>query len=261
MTNCPQLEDVGTEQVVDLLFGALGQDAQSISDCSPEFSQFGNDWQTLYPQDRLTYAENYRQGRLALVYHLHVAVFPKVNEGGVPSAEVLRPNRELNAVAVFTSNRFNPANLQLGNQEPVFVGNVEVMYGVDRIAVPSLVRLYLIEEFPAYCDEGCLFWSVGNKLFKMLSAWADRKADLVFFGGVGGGQLKPSEIESRSEIVDSIAKDQSKIFWDCFCRGDLERFLAAFRVSLHGDAVDSTIAELPDAEVKIVDVLFGPFQF
>jgi hypothetical protein len=112
--------------------------------------------------------ENYRQGRFSLVYHLHVAMVPKVNTSGVSGAEMFRSDSELNAVAVFTSNRLNPADLYLRDQEPVFVGNVEVMYGVQGIPVPSLVRLYLVEEFPAYCDDGCLFWSLPDKHFKML---------------------------------------------------------------------------------------------
>lgn len=237
------------------------QDGQgSVSD-SGELAQFGNNWQTRYPEDRLTNAENYRQGRHALVYHLHFAAMPKVDTSGVSSAEVFRPDFELNAIAVLTSNRLNPADLYLRDQEPVFVGNVEVMYGVDRIAVPSLIRLYLVEEFPAYCDEGCLFWSAIDELCKMLSGWEDRKVNFSFYEGVGSGQLKPGEIESRREIVDSIAKDQGKIVGDRFCRNDLERFAAGFRVSLHNDAVDTAFAELPDAEVKIVDVLFGPLQF
>jgi hypothetical protein len=198
---------------------------------------------------------------LALVYHLHVVVIPKVNDGGVPSAEVPRPNSELNAVAVFTSNRLNPADLYLRDQEPVFVGNVEVMYGVQGIPVPSLVRLYLVEEFPTHCDEGCLFWSLPDKLFKMRSVWVDRKDKFSFFGGVGGGQIEPCQIESGSEIMHGIAEDQGKNFGDCFCRGDLEHFIACFSIALHGDAVDTAVAKLPDAEVKIVDVLFGPFQF
>ena len=242
-------------------FALSFQDRQGSSNDSSELAQFGNNWQTGYPEDRLTYAENYRQGRLALVYHLHLAVASKVNEGEVPSAEVLRSDSELNAVAVFTSNRFNPADFYLRNQEPVFVGNVEVMYGVQGIAVFSHVRLYFVEEFPAYCDEGCLFWSVGDKLCKMLSAWEDRKVNLPFVGGVGSGEIEPCQIESASEIVHGIAKDEGKIRGNCFCWGDLEHFAAGFRVSLHGDAVDTAIAELPDAKVKIVDVLFGPHQF
>jgi hypothetical protein len=236
------------------------QNRQGAPNVSPEFQQFGNDWQTGYPEDRLTYAENYRQGRFSLVYHLHVAMVPKVNTSGVSGAEMFRSDSELNAVAVFTSNRLNPADLYLRDQEPVFVGNVEVMYGVQGIPVPSLVRLYLVEEFPAYCDDGCLFWSLPDKLFKMRSIWVDRKANFPFFEGVGSGQLEPCEIESAGEIVHGIAKDQGKIVGDRFCRSDLERFAAGFRVSLHDDAVDTAIAELPDAEMKIVDVLFGPFQ-
>ena len=237
------------------------QDRQGAPNVSPEFEQFRNDWRTLYPQDRLTYAENYRQGRLALVYHLHIAVTPKVNDGGVPSAEVPRPDSELNAIAAFTSNRFNPADLYLRDQEPVFVGNVEVMYGVQGIPVPSLVRLYLVEEFPAYCDEGCLFWSLPDKLFKMRSVWVDRKLDVLFYEGVGSGQLEPCQIESGGEIMHGIAKDQGEVGGNHFCRSDFERFTAGFRVSLHDDAVDTAFAELPEAEVKIVDVLFGSFQF
>jgi hypothetical protein len=236
------------------------QNRQGPPDVSPEFKQFGNDWQTGYPEDRLIYAENYRQGRLALIYHVHIAVIPKVNEGRVPSAEMRRPDSELNAVAVFTSNRFNPADLYLRDQEPVFVGNVEVMYGVDRIAIPSLVRLYLVEEFPAYCDEGCLFFSLPEKFFEMRSAWVDRKVDLRFGRRISSGQLEPFEIESASEIVESVAKDEGKIRGNRFCRSDFERFIAGSRVSIHDDAVDTAFAELPDAGVKIVDVLFGPFQ-
>ncbi len=240
---------------------SLAQDCESACDGYLEFEQLGNDWQSGYPEDRLTYAENYRQGRLALVYHLHVAVTSKVNDGRVLTAEVSWPDSELNAIAVFTSNRLNPADLYLRDQEPVFVGNVEVMYGVDRIAIPSLVRLYFVEEFPAYCDDGCLFFSLPEKVFKMRSAWEDRKVDPVFFGVVGSGQLKPGKIQSASEIVKGIAKDQSKIVGDCFCRSDLERFMSGIRISLHGDEVDTAFAELPDAGVKIVDMLFGPFQF
>jgi len=88
-----------------------------------------------------TFAEDYRGGKLSLVL-----VFRAVG------VDEVRPVNDILCCAVFSSLITpNVRYLYLRNKQPVLVSNIELVESVDEVAdhVPSLVRLYRIQEFPA----------------------------------------------------------------------------------------------------------------
>lgn len=205
--------------------------------------------------------DNYGCGALALIYHLHIAV-SSARGRGVAVSEVPCSDLKLNAIAIFAADSFDHSDLSLRDEELVFVGNVEVMDEVKGVPIPSLVRLYLVEHFPAHCEEGFMFFSLVEERFQILSGWSKGKLNSAFLGGISGCQFKPSVIESGREIMYCVPQDERKLIRDAHvCRDDLQELVSGIRIALDGNLVSATIAEPMHLKAEIVDVLFGPFEF
>lgn len=232
------------------------EDSQSATNSYLAFAEHWHDVHTLLRNLR---SEDYRCGRLALIYHLHLSVSPAMDY----VSEASEAGIESFAVAIFTANTFNPSDLKLRNKKPVLVANIELMDEVNCLSIPSLVRLYLVKKCPTHVSDGSLFYSVTDKLFKMHSGWEDRKVICppILSRRVSVGQLEPSVVKSSSEIMNRVPHDKGKIVGNGFRREYLERFISGFRIALHGDFVNTALTELPNAKVEIVDVLFGSFEF
>jgi hypothetical protein len=135
-----------------------------------------------------TFAEDYRSGKLSLVL-----IFRAVGIDDVVAVN------SLNAVyycAVISADLKNVRSLYLRDEKPMLVSSIQLMESIEVVShyIPSLVRLYRIQELPAEADDGLLFFSGFDEIFKMFPGWVYGKFDSVleFRRGVCASKLKPA---------------------------------------------------------------------
>jgi hypothetical protein len=60
--------------------------------------------------------------------------------------------------------------------------------------------------------------------------------------------------------MDRIANSEEHLVWGGFIHTDIQEAVSSIGVILDGNAVRFSVGELSHLQVKIVDVLFGPFD-
>jgi len=137
-----------------------------------------------------TFAEDYRRGKLSLVL-----VFRSICVDDVRPVD----NRDILYCAVISADLQNVRCLYLGNKQPVFVLKIKAMESVEGItnAIPSLVRLYRIQEFTAEAGDGLLFVSGLDELFKVYPGWEYGKLDPQLLRAVRCGKVHTTHSRER----------------------------------------------------------------
>ena len=68
------------------------------------------------------------------------------------------------------------------------------------------------------------------------------------------------EVESAPEIMDRIADSEKHSVWGDLIHADLKDAISSLRIVLDANTVRVSVRELPRLQVKVVDVLVGPFD-
>jgi len=236
------------------------QDRQNAID---GYNEAAKRWHDQMARYRCTFAEDYCRGAVAIVYELKLSASGRPKDDGLIQ-EGFPPDGESLALLVFHHKTSQLVNLQLRCQEPVLVRDVELVKLVEGFSLPSLVRLYGVQEFVRDDEEGNEFQSVIDKSFQLVPIWIYRESGpvFVFAGTFGSGDSIPSVVKGSMEVMQSIAQDRSEVVWNGLSRDDLNKLITSFRISLDGDRVSTFIApeELGGLRVEIADVVVGPFN-
>ena len=130
--------------------------------------------------------------------------------------------------------------------------------------IPSLVRLYQIEKPIAHADNGWLFFSGFDELFKMLPGWVYRK--LVLVNGndaIGVSDIAPSIVKSGFEVMDGIAADKREALHDLRYRRNLLNVLSSIWIDETGCLIGRELFATEGFGgicLELLDVLSGPFD-
>ena len=237
---------------------------QNLQNAINRYSEAAQRWHNDLARYRCTFAEDYCRGAVAIVYEIKVAAERRLESEGLIQEGALLGGESL-ALLVFHHQTSQLINLQLGNQQPMLIRNVELVKLVEGFALPSFVRLYGVQEFVRDSSEGAEFQSAIDKSFQLCPGWIDRELGpvFVFAGEMGGSDPIPSVVKGRMQVVESIAQNQSEAIWQGLNRNDLDKLIARFRIGLNGDSVSTFVAaeETGGLSIEIVDVLIGPTNF
>ena len=170
-------------------------------------------------------------------------------------------DREVLAVAIFAMDVLNVRHVLLSNQEPVLVFNVECVKTPEGLSSASLVRLYGIHDEVDDCFGGLLFQSAITGDYKIIPGVVDRELGVL-------GPNAPSrkldivhgEVEGAHKVVDHIPNDQQKTLRGSLICADLEDAISGLSIILDQNTVRASLRKLPRLQVKVVDVLIGPFN-
>jgi hypothetical protein len=144
----------------------------------------------------------------------------------------------------------------------MLVHNIQLMEQPERL-IESSVWLYRLDDVSRTLRD-MLYFSLANRRCILLGSISNREV------GVSPGLLPsrfnelPCEmIKSASEIMDSVSDEQRDSIGNGFDLGDIERSVLNLRyaVRLGSKSIGLFLKESLDGEIKITDVLFGPFNF
>ena len=226
---------------------------------------FGNPVQR--GQDRLTFKgkshiEEYRGGRMALVLHLKIspgALRQKMRPGSVSVQNSF--DMPLICVLVLKADTRDVHTLQEWNKELMFVPNIQVLQGPERI-IPSLVGFYVAhEEILHYDLDLLLFEHVLEGGFQFISGLANRESCIpAGRSATFSDDIVPENVQGASQIMKSVPNHHCGILgWRCerIIEEQMQRNLS---IEILIDAQEIKITRR-DPFIEIVNVLRGPLNF
>jgi len=239
--------------------------AENLQDAVNLYREEAKSWHDQSAKYRCVFAEDYCRGAISIVYELKISAWGRPENDGLRK-ERSGLGRESLALLIFHCKASQLVYLNLWNQKPMLVGDVELVKMVEGFSPASYVRLYFIDEpFRDGTEDDFLFWSALDKCFKSRSGWVYREVGptFVFAGQItASDNIPPYVIESAAEVVYGISHNQSEPIWEGLNRDDLNKLIARFRISLDGDSASTFIAaeETSSLAVEVLDVLIGPLN-
>jgi hypothetical protein len=233
----------------------------AIDSAADEMREIAERWQNCLTVERHSIAENYAEGRLSLICDLNILVPDARTDRNVGVNHCPLNDGEVFASAIFAADRPNVRNVFFSDQEPVLVFNVESVKSPEGLSYSSLVRLYSVHDEVEDCFGGLLFQSTVDGSYKFIPGRANREVSVRIPGsGCIEFNVAHCKIESTSEIVDCIPNSEKHSVWGNLIHADLKDAISSLRIILDQNAIWVSIRELPRLQIKVVDVLVGPFD-
>ncbi len=202
--------------------------------------------------------EEYRQAELTVILYAESLGGVDVPRRGLPCSVGSAP---LNVSGfIFKFNVINGLVADNWNEQPMFVRNVEQVNGSDGV-IPSVVRLYVVNEEWADSRIGRVYCSSKENAFKLFLVRVDRKLGVVIrrkSEPLKGSQ--PCKIESAFQVVNDIPNDEREVNSGSARTRQIvfDDFVASLRIQL--DAHHIGVFQGNNPELKVCDVLFGPLN-
>ena len=243
------------------LFRGEENSLNAVNRATDEMREIAERWQDRLTVEGHSIAENYAEGRLSLIFDLNILAPYAGVDRDVRVNHCPLSDGEVFASAIFAVDRPNVRNVFLRDQEPVLVFNVESVEIPEGFSSPSLVRLYGIHDEVDDCFGGLLFQSTIDSSYKFIPGGANREVCVRI---PGPGRLKLNiadrEVESAPEIMNRIADSEKHSVWGDLIHADFKDAISSLRIFLDQNTVRVSLGEIPRLQVKVIDVLVGPFD-
>jgi hypothetical protein len=225
-----------------------------------EYSEIAKRWKDKMAMHGHSLSEKYANGRIAFVCDLHASLSRRNHQSASVSDSPFW-NRECFASFVYVADIADKLQLHMGDEELMFVHNVETVKLPDGISAPSLVGLYGLHDVVDNPLGGLTFQSVRDGSFKIIPCLVHRKGHILRpLASDGEFNIAHGEVESAPEIVNSIARNAHQVSRNRFTRHEFERIASCISFTLHSDSVSMITDELKDAKLEVFEVLSGPLN-
>ncbi|SRR6266566_2847484 len=233
-----------------------------IYDARHELRELYERWEhRLTPYNFLSVAEQYVKGRLTVA--LDVDFSGRPNESHLPGTarDTEGAINQPIAVLVYSIHAVEGDHRQDGNEQPVFVGDVEMVQRVQRIALPSLVGLYDVDNEPCELGQRSLYRSAIDGRYQFLPRLADCEPRMAILSEVCATADFPLHIiERRTEVVNAVADVQGNHRGDRLPQSELEAIVAGIRVFFYAQTAKVSLNESANERIHVRDVLIGPYD-
>lgn len=235
---------------------AFDRAARRFRECMQDLDDWGVDkWHSF---DH-SLSEQYVQGRIAIVYNLHIfqtGVVGSHTPSDGPSAHI-----PLLASVVFVADTVKKIELQGWDEQLVLVLNVQSVQGPQEL-IPSIVRLYDIHDEVGDSLGSLKYFSAFDGRYKLVPCFPKRKSAVLIPNLEDAeNNLIDGNIESTFQVVQSVPDNQGKVIWNGLSDSDLNSIGPRIRVSLDADGVETRCLNNGHPAFKVVDVLLGPLDF
>jgi hypothetical protein len=203
-------------------------------------------------------AEDYIDAKVAMI--LDVVPRSKVEVDGTIATGAVRPNFVLARFILHHSAR-KSAVANYWDQQLVLVNHIEIVKGVDGV-IPSTVGLYAEHNRFKHRGASDVYINAPKFSFELWPRLVEHKScPLTNFGGIDSPEhSKPSVVQGRPEVVNSVSKnqghftEQSRLIMGLV----LERLPSSCSIYLYRGNV--TLLQRQDRAVDVGDMLLGPLQ-
>ena len=240
--------------------GLSGESLEGFERAANDYIETAKRWKDELARYQRPLAEDYCSGKVALFYNLQ----PLASGVSEDQRLVVEDDSLLDPkpfpLLVFNQKTAEFPHLLALNQRPMFVLDVESVKSPDGVPVPSLVRLYYVQESICETDKGVVLRSTFDERYKIFIGAHCREILPLRLGAISSSNLEPSKIERTSQIVDGISRNESKTIGNGLSSRDLQEVVIRLKITLDGNLINNAIEESSSLRVKIADVLVGPFN-
>lgn len=228
--------------------------------------EFAQRLQYTLPRQGLSFAEAYLEGRLWLALQ-YAPAQPEIYKSGAGVLAMVNSKSDsfYSAASVVAGcvNEVEPVNVEIGGggqENLVFVGDVEAVKLV-KPKLPAFIGLKLIQDNIKDVGGGrwsLLFQSLDGTLkrFPRIAEWEGSPA--IGDVAVDFGNDTVSVIEGGPEVVERIAQDRGRVFWEVGAK-DVPPLFQRAVLALGAQSLFVLRDVPPEKGFKLVDVMFGPF--
>ena len=210
----------------------------------------------IHNASRLRVFDSYASGELALILHVQPALKEDAIRGPLEITNTA-PWPEFTSFILYI-NSLNMRLTEDGNHQPMFVSVVEIVNGPNG-NIPSLVRLYCVQQKPVKPIAYDVYFSLRKVSFQFLGGLPHRKLSPIIDerGGDLFNHFQPNVVESAFQIVDSISDAQRDIVEAIgFTEGIGNKLAASLRINLNNSGV--CCIQNVNSAFDVRDVVIGP---
>jgi hypothetical protein len=228
-----------------------------------ECRQIAQRWKNMVAAHGQSASEKYAKACFALICDPNLSL-PGGEFGGVlPRGSPLRKFKHV-ATLVFVANVPNPLKLHIGDKQSVLVLDIEPVQGPNGFAISSLVGLYDIHDEVNDPFRGLIYESASaiDGCYKFIPSPAYREIGVIRpLSSRSEFDVTGNEVQSSSEIMQSVSNDAHEFSWHGFTKPELERIVAGIKVSLNVNSVKVSLDEFAhEKTTQVLDVLLGPLD-
>jgi hypothetical protein len=217
-----------------------------------EFSQLAQRWNDSQASERKTVAEKYLGGRLSVILNLAIAQSCGAMRRDQIVAELPSANADFFSLIIDKKNPVDVFELRFCDEEPMLV---------FEVPIPSRVRLYRLHDAVNDLFRGALCKSAIKASYKSIPGLIYGEPSVVTSGAVESKfDFRDNVVEGGSEVVQRIAEREGEGVRQNLNSSDFQEIVSAIRIVLNNDFVSSSLRELREYHVEIVDMLYGPLD-
>ncbi|MEX0802031.1 MAG: hypothetical protein WD688_01730 [Candidatus Binatia bacterium] len=220
-----------------------------------ELTELRERWDNRLVLERCSLWEEYRRGRLSVACYLERRAghdhseFASGMHGGAAIGQPI-------SVLIFRVDPRNGLDRDDGDEELVFVEVVE-LGDLPESKIPSLVRLYHIENMRGELGRGFLYRSEIMRGYKVLPFFAYRERDPVV---VFPDEVRGNIVERGAQIVHDVANQERNFGWRRGERVELQEIAAGLRVLLNMNFAEVRLKKPLQDRFDSLDVVVGPLD-
>src|SRR5438270_4979975 len=216
-------------------------------------------WDNGLTLQNVSLVEQYVKNRLTLVVKLKYRTIERYVQFSVWSGNERGVQEE--GASGMSAHSSQSRNRKNGDQVEVFIREIEIAEGDQRLTLPSLVRLYRVVDQGNTIGPGTLYRSLiaiqGG--YQILFLHPDRELGFIAGTAPQGHNVVSNEVQGGAEIMHGIAHDER----DAVGEGlsfEGEREASGLFVTLYSTAVKVSLKEVIQDDAQLLDVLVGPFD-
>ena len=146
-----------------------------------------------------------------------------------------------------------------GNEQSVFIGNIQCVEGIQSI-IPSSIWLYILNNAREDIEADSLYYSTKSG-YCFLPRFPNCELGMICRGATGQrDQFICNMVQGGAQVVDRIANDQRNIIEDIVRYLQLQSRTSRLRVFLNTNMVDISLRKSVEYADELLDVLIGPFD-
>jgi len=140
----------------------------------------------------------------------------------------------------------------------MLIAYIEIVNGPKSVVSP-VVRL----QRPKHIHDiwaGAVYVPLCDDIFKLIPISTEGKVNVFDISSVDPDQVAGEEIESGSEIVNSVSDYRRKIARNWVLDANNEKVIEGLTILLNDDSIRISCNELSDLTLKLTDVFLSPFN-
>jgi hypothetical protein len=233
-------------------FASEAERLKRINNACNMLGELSERWNNRLVLENITFGEEYAKGRMSIALYFGL----RAGQNFVRTA-LHREVLEHEVVFVATCERYvvDGEDINCGNKELMLI---DVVQGgnLPNLKIPSLVRLYLIDNEIGQIGRGFLYASIWLGGYNIVPFSACRKRNPI----IARNSIDGYVIQSDPQIMNGITDNQGYFFWRLGDKIQLHDIISGLGIMFDMKSIRICLDKRLCRSMKILDVAIGPLD-